>query len=152
MVGPSPSRLTRSFGRKSTWVASVALALTVGCGIVPKARLDESRQANQTLRADNARLKDVALDLQSRNQDLSDRAVEDARRLVVQDEALERLERSVVAYQADRDQIEKSFAAIKRQIQRDAESSVGSLSHASSRPAPRRTHEAPCSPPHQLQV
>jgi hypothetical protein len=121
-----------------------------GCGVVPKTTLDESRRVNQTLRADNARLRDVALDLQSRNQDLSDRAVDDARRLAAQEEALQRLERSVVAYQADRDKIEKAFESIKRQMQLSAESSVSSVSEASAHETPTPTATAG-SPPVRLQ-
>src|SRR4051794_20453085 len=94
---------------------ALALALVLaagglsGCGLVPRSKLDECRRVTQTLRADNDRLKDVALDLRSQNQDLSQRAVDDARRLATQEEAVERLERSVSAYQAERDKMAAAF-------------------------------------------
>ena len=120
MVGAS--YISRTVGRRSRWFASGLVAMSAGCSFVPKARMDESRRVNQTLRADNTRLKDVALDLQTQNQDLSDRAVDDARRLAVQTDALERLEKSVVGYQADRHKIDQSFESIKRQIRLSSES------------------------------
>jgi len=111
--------------------------------LIPKTTLEESRRANQTLRADNARLKDVALDLRSRNQDLSDRAVDDARRIAVQDEAIERLERSLTAYQTDQENLERAFAALKQQVRSAAEASLSSVSSASEAPSPRTSAPMP---------
>ncbi len=68
-----------------------------GCGLVPQSRLDECHRVTQQIRADNSRLKDLALDLRAQNQDLSQRAVDDARRLVAEQEAREHLENSVQA-------------------------------------------------------
>jgi hypothetical protein len=137
MVGPPSRKATRSSGRSLCGTAWIALWLSLagGCGVVPKTTLEESRRANQTLRADNARLKDVALDLRSRNQDLSDRAVDDARRIAVQDEAIERLERSLTAYQTDRENLERSFAELKQQVQIAAEASVSSVASVSDPPS-----------------
>ena len=137
MVGPSPRTVTHSSRRSLRGIASLVLVFAGGgCSLVPKTTLDESRRVNQTLRADNARLKDVALNLQSRNQDLSDRAVDDSRRLAVQDEAIERLEQSLAVYQTDRDKIEKAFANLKHQAQLAAEASVSTLSADFPPPSP----------------
>ena len=140
MVAASPRTAALSSGRSRNWIALLALVLSGagagGCGVVPKTTLEESRRANQTLRADNARLKDVALDLRSRNQDLSDRAVDDARRIAMQDEAIERFERSLTAYQTDRENFERAFAALKQQVQLAAEASLSSVSSASDSPSP----------------
>ena len=89
------------------------LILTLGCEIVPRSRVDECQRLSQTLRSENARLKDQVLLLQSQNRDYAERAVDDARRLAVQDEAIERLERSVGAYQEDRNRL---AAAYKRLV------------------------------------
>jgi len=67
----------------------------------------------QTLRAENAQIKDRMLSYQNQNRDYSDRAVDDARRLAQQDEAIERLERSVQAYQRERDDLETAFRELR---------------------------------------
>ncbi|MFI5456763.1 MAG: hypothetical protein ACHRXM_15055 [Isosphaerales bacterium] len=85
------------------------LILNSGCGIVPRAQMDECQRIGQTLRSENARLKDRALALQSQNQDYADRAVDDSRRLAIQDEAIERLEHSVQAYQDERARLEAAY-------------------------------------------
>ncbi|HEX3448826.1 MAG TPA: hypothetical protein VHS97_11265, partial [Isosphaeraceae bacterium] len=56
-----------------------------GCGIVPKSRMDECQRLTQTLRSENARLKDRVLALQGQNRDYAERAVDDARRLATAD-------------------------------------------------------------------
>lgn len=109
-----PIHATRSQIRALTFTSFVLLIS--GCSFVPKSKLEECHRVSQNLRADNNRLKDVALDLRSQNQDLSQRAVEDARRLSAQDEAVERLERSVAAYQSERDKMAAAFEAVKRQV------------------------------------
>ena len=80
-----------------------------GCGIVPKSRMDECQRLTQTLRSENARLKDRVLALQGQNRDYADRAVDDARRLATQDDAIERLEHSVQAYQDERARLEAAY-------------------------------------------
>ena len=46
-------------------------ALSCGCGLVPKSRLDESRKLNQSFQADNAKLRDVALRHRTQAEDLA---------------------------------------------------------------------------------
>jgi hypothetical protein len=87
-----------------------ALAVgTGGCSLVPRAGMDECQRVSQMLRTDNARLKDQVLALQSQNRDYAERAVDDSRRLAVQEETIERLERSVQAYQTDRSKLESAY-------------------------------------------
>ncbi|MGE5754747.1 MAG: OmpA family protein [Planctomycetaceae bacterium] len=88
-----------------------------GCSLVPKSRLDDCHRLSQTLQSENARLKDVTLSLRSQNQDLTQRAVDDARQLKVQGESVRRLEQSVLAYQAERDQLAAAFERMKRDLQ-----------------------------------
>jgi hypothetical protein len=85
------------------------LTLCSGCAIVPRSQMDECQRLSQTLRSENARLRDQVLSLQNQNRDYADRAVDDSRRLSVQDEAIERLERSVQAYQDERARLESAY-------------------------------------------
>jgi len=85
------------------------LVLNSSCAIVPRERMDECQRVSQTLRSENARLKDQVLALQSQNGDYADRAVDDSRRLAIQDEAIGRLEQSVQAYQDERTRLEAAY-------------------------------------------
>lgn len=89
---------------------------TSGCGLVSRNRLNDCQQVARTLRSDNARLKDVSLKLRTENQDLSQRAIDDARRLASQEDAINRLEENLLAYQADRDRMTQAFETLKQQI------------------------------------
>jgi hypothetical protein len=80
-----------------------------GCSLVPRSRMDECQRLSQTLRGDNAHLRDRLLAVQSENRDYAERAVDDGRRLAIQDEALERLEHSVQAYQDDVTRLEAAY-------------------------------------------
>ena len=105
---------------KRRWVAIGASGFAglglAGCSFVPKSRLDECHRLSQTLQAENDRLKDTTVSLRSQNQDLNQRAVDDARRLRVQEEEIQRLVQSVSAYQEDRDKLAAAFERIKSQI------------------------------------
>jgi chromosome segregation ATPase len=90
-------------------VLSGWLLLCGGCALAPRAQMDECQQLSRTLRSENARLKDQVLVLESQNRDYADRALDDSRRLVAQDEAIERLETSVQAYQDERNRLETAF-------------------------------------------
>ena len=61
-------------------------------------------------------MKDRVLALQGQNRDYAERAVDDAKRLAVQDEAIERLEHSVQAYQDDRTRLEVAFKQFKSNL------------------------------------
>lgn len=105
--------------RRGAPVAALAVALAAattgpGCGLVSQNKLDDCHRVSQTLRAENSRLKDVALDLRAQTQDLGQRAVDDARRIAEQEEAVTRLETSVHAYQAEREQMAAALEAVKR--------------------------------------
>jgi chromosome segregation ATPase len=88
---------------------SGALFLFGGCALAPRAQMDECQQQARTLRSENARLKDQLLVLQTQNRDYADRALDDSRRLATQDQAIERLESSVQAYQDERARLESAF-------------------------------------------
>lgn len=99
-------------GAKLLAMVSLVIGLVLasgGCAIVPKSRMDECQRLTQTLRAENARLKDRVLAVQGQNRDYAERAVDDARRLATQDDAIERLEHSVQAYQDERARLEAAY-------------------------------------------
>jgi hypothetical protein len=85
------------------------LVVFSGCAMVPRSRMEECQKLSQVLRSDNARLRDRLLAVQGQNRDYAERAVDDARRLAIQDEALERLEHSVQAYQDERTRLEAAY-------------------------------------------
>ena len=97
-------------------LACAGLATVSGCSFVPKTKLEDCHRVTQTVRAENNRLKDVALDLRSQNQDLGQRAVDDSRRIAAQGEAVARLERSVTAYQAEREALAKAYESLKQNV------------------------------------
>ncbi len=106
-----PPRLSRM-----TWVLVLGCSvLLTGC-VVPKSSLDECHKLSQTLQARNSQLKDSVVSLRSQNQDLVERAGDDARQIQIQAEAIERLERSVVAYQKEREQLARSFDELKDRV------------------------------------
>src|SRR5262249_23506762 len=63
--------------------------------------------------SENARLKDQVLAFQSQNRDYADRAVDDARRLAIEEEAIERLEHSVQVYQDERTKLEAAYRELR---------------------------------------
>lgn len=90
-------------------VLVAACLAPAGCALVSQGRLDDSQKVAQTLRGENAQLRDQILALEGQNRDLSERAVDDARRLAAQDDAIKRLEHSVMAYQDDRRKLESAY-------------------------------------------
>ena len=96
-------------GRVAVPFLVLMLVQVTGCAIVPRSQMDECRQVAHTLRSENARMKDRILALQSQNRDYADRAVDDAHRLAIQDEAIEHLEQSVQAYQDETAQLEAAY-------------------------------------------
>jgi hypothetical protein len=113
-----PGVMRKGLGRRGVtgWVHDLArhglvfaLAAIAGCAIAPRSQVDDCQKITQSLRADNARLKDRLLAVQGQNRDYAERAVDDARRLAVQDEAIERLEHSVQAYQDERTRLEAAY-------------------------------------------
>lgn len=97
-------------------VSMLALATLSGCRSVPSEKFDNCRRLNDTLRIENARLRDQTIALTAQNQDMSERAVDDARRLRAQEQAITQLERSVHAYQAERDELEVAVSQLKRAV------------------------------------
>jgi len=93
----------------------VALAVAPGCGFVPTNRLSDCQKFNQTLHTENSQLKDVVLRLRSQNEELAQRALDDLDRLRTQEESIRRLERSVLAYQQERERMASALEQIRRE-------------------------------------
>jgi hypothetical protein len=87
-----------------------------GCGNLPRERLADCQNRSQLLQAEASRLKDDSTQLRGKNRELAQRAVEDARRLRGLEEANRRLEKSVVAYQDERDAVQSAFDDLKREL------------------------------------
>jgi hypothetical protein len=99
----------RRFSSRSFLLLAGALMAAAGCRMAPRQQLDDCHKLSQTLRSENAQLKDEMLALRSQNQDFSERAVDDARRLAQLEESNQRLETSVQAYQDERSRLESAY-------------------------------------------
>ena len=100
-------------------------------------QLDECHKLSQTLRSENAQLKDQTLALRSQNQDFSERAVDDARRLAQLEESNQRLETSVQAYQDERSRLESAYKELLASL-------PGSVHPLSMSRQPDRWNGTPC--------
>lgn len=106
---PARSRLLRAL--------AACLPLTAAaCGNLPREQLAQCHNRTQLLQAESSRLKDESTQLRAKNRELAQRAVEDARRLRGLEEVNRRLEKSVVAYQDERDQVQRVFDDLKREL------------------------------------
>jgi hypothetical protein len=105
-------------------LALVAAGIMPGCAMVPRGRIEESQRQTQSLRTENARLKDQVVALQTENQDYADRALDDLRRLTARDEAIERLQQSVQGYQDDRDRLAASYQRLAVSLGRTTDDSA----------------------------
>lgn len=95
---------------------AVAALCGPGCRLVQRGELDDCHRLSRTLRSENARLKDQMLALRSQNQDYSERAVDDARRLAQLEAANQRLETSVQAYQGERTRLESAYKELQASL------------------------------------
>ena len=110
MAAPSRSRLC------SVAAVAVLALLMSGCRLAPREQLEECHRLSQTLRSENAQLKDQTLALRSQNQDYSERAVDDAKRLARLEAANLRLESSVQAYQDERTRLESAYQELRASL------------------------------------
>jgi len=98
---------------------AVALAcawMAPGCAFVPKSRLDDAHKLVQSLRSENVQLKDSALTLKVQNQDLAQRAVDDAHAILALEAANEQYAQSIQGYQEEREQLQAAFQEMKDQV------------------------------------
>jgi chromosome segregation ATPase len=100
-------------------LAALALAGTLlaqGCAVVPKSRFDQAEKLVQSLRSENAQLKDSAVTVKVQNQDLAQRAVDDAKAIKALEVANDQYEQSIQGYQDEREQLRAAFDALKSQV------------------------------------
>jgi flagellar motor protein MotB len=106
--------------RMEARIAVVPLALGVvglaGCGALPSTRLAECHQRSQVLQSQMVQLKDETTQLRGKNRELTDRAIDDARRIGALKESNQQLERSVLVYQDERDRLVEAFETLQKQI------------------------------------
>jgi chemotaxis protein MotB len=100
---------------------AVVLGLA-GCSMVPKSRVDDCAKVAQALRAENAQLKDSTLSLKGENADLTQRALDDGRKIAALEDANSRFESSVQAYIDEREGLNESFQKFRRIAQAGAKS------------------------------
>lgn len=101
-----------------------ALAVTyllAGCAGAARNQLEDCRNIGLGLRKENARLQDLVLDLKSRNREMADRAMDDAHRLSQLEDLNARLEKSVAAYQQERDELTTAVNRIEAQVRTAAQ-------------------------------
>ena len=110
-MAPAP----RFPGRLPLILIAVALVAS-GCRLAPREQVDECHRLSQTLRSENAKLKDQMLALRSQNEDYSERAVDDARRLAQLETVNQRLETSVQAYQDERTRLESAYKELRASL------------------------------------
>ena len=108
--------MSATFSRRPRWPLALLPALMVGCASAPRSALEESRGQVLALRTELAQAKDTTAKLRTLNRDISARAVEDSRRLSTLEETNDRLEKSVVAYQQERDEYAAALDQINRQV------------------------------------
>jgi len=87
-----------------------------GCASVSKSRLDDCKLRLTAVQSENEQLRDAALNIRNQNRDMALRAVEDSRRLRAQDEAIQRLEKSVLAYQEERERMAVTLDQLRTQV------------------------------------
>ena len=109
--GPSP----KGRGEKASLLAALLLLLLPGCGFVPKSRFEEAQKLVQSLRSENAQLKDSTLTLKVQNQDLALRAIDDAKAIRALEVANGQYEQSIQGYQDEREQLQAAFRELKGQ-------------------------------------
>jgi hypothetical protein len=84
--------------------------------MVSREQMEECHRLSQTLRTENAQLKDQVLALRSQNQDLSERSVDDVRRIAQLEDVNQRLETSVEAYQDERGRLESAYKELRASL------------------------------------
>ena len=109
------ARALRLPGRAPLVLAAAAFVAS-GCRMAPRQEVDDCHRLSQTLRSENAELKDQMLALRSQNQDFSERAVDDARRLAQLETSNQRLETSVQAYQDERTRLEAAYKELRASL------------------------------------
>lgn len=108
------NRLTRSF---FFGVTAFVLCSSSGCSSWPwKAGGRDAERLTRVIHAENARLKDVVVQLRSSNEDMAQRSLDDASRIARLEEENEQFRMSIAAYQTERERMARSFQSLQEQV------------------------------------
>lgn len=116
------------------WAILIPALLATGCGFVPVSRFNECQNLARGLQSEVAHLKSVELGLRSRNADLARREATADLQNRTQAERVRELERAVLTYQSERDEMAKAFDELRAEWERTA--SAAPVPRMTSRPAP----------------
>ena len=106
----------RSRSRTRGLALAIAPILAIGCASVPRTDLDTARSQVRALRSELAEAKDSTARLRSQNRDMAARAVEDYRRLTELEDSNTHLEKSVAAYQQERNEYASALDQIRQAV------------------------------------
>lgn len=105
---------------KRTWIFACAATMLVvmpGCSSWPwKSGSRDAERLTRVIHAENARLKDVVVQLRSSNEDMAQRALDDASRIARLEDENERFRSSIAAYQSERERMARSFQTLQEQV------------------------------------
>ena len=115
-----PIRCNRPRARRLAALGAWLAVAPFGCAVVPRTRLDDAQKLVLGLRGENAQLKDTNLGLKVQNQDLAQRAVDDAEAIRALEAANTQYERSIAEYQDDRERMRAAFGELKDRVRATA--------------------------------
>lgn len=98
-------------------VMAFVLCSSAGCSSWPwKSGGRDAERLTRVIHAENARLKDVVVQLRSSNEDMAQRSLDDASRIARLEEENEQFRMSVAAYQTERERMARSFQSLQEQV------------------------------------
>jgi len=100
----------------SRMMLGVLLFASSGCALLSSGPTEENRRQTAALRAELARSKDEIAKLRTQNRELTSRSMEDSRRLATLETSNDQLQKSVSAYQDERDQMANAFDQLKSSV------------------------------------
>lgn len=98
-------------------LAAFVLLTNAGCSSWPWASGSrDAERLTRVIHAENARLKDVVVQLRSSNEDMAQRSLDDAARIARLEDENERFRSSIGAYQSERERMARSFQNLQEQV------------------------------------
>ncbi|MBI1323561.1 hypothetical protein GC170_10295 [bacterium] len=98
-------------------VLAFGLCSSTGCSSWPwKSGGRDAERLTRVIHAENARLKDVVVQLRSSNEDMAQRSLDDASRIARLEEENEQFRMSIAAYQTERERMARSFQSLQEQV------------------------------------
>lgn len=92
--------------------------MTSGCSTWSwQGQFKDGERLTRVIHAENARLKDLVVQLRSSNEDMAQRALDDSARIAKLEEENQVLTGSVASYQSERERMAKAFQNLQQQVQ-----------------------------------